>query len=139
MSVARPAAAALLVAGLLGTASCAADDAPVPVPTISAGPATAEVSPTPAPQPPAPRAVPVYYVADTPAGPRLYREFHQLTTADPGTDAVHEMLAGDIGLDPDYRSHWPPGAALRGPVTADAGRITVDLTGVGAAPPSAAL
>jgi hypothetical protein len=135
---ARPVATALLVVGLLGTASCAGGgDDPVPVPTISAGPPTAEPASTLAPN--APRAVPVYYVADTPAGPRLYREFHRIATADPGTDAVREMLAGDTGLDPDYRSYWPPGAALRGPVTDDGTRITVDLTGVGAAPPSAAL
>jgi hypothetical protein len=137
---ARPVATALLVVGLLGTASCAGgDDDPVPIPTISAGPSIAAATPSPAPQAIAPRAVPVYYVSDTPAGPRLYREFHQVATADPGTDAVREMLAGDTGHDPDYRSYWPPGAALRGPVTGDGGRITVDLTGVGAAPPSAAL
>jgi hypothetical protein len=136
---ARPVATALLVAGLLGTASCTGgDDDPVPVPTISAGPPTAAVTPAP-PTPAAPRAVPVYYLSDTPAGPRLYREFHQLTTADPGTDAVREMLTGGTALDPDYRGYWPSGAALRGPVTGDGGRITVDLTGVGAAPPSAAL
>jgi immunoglobulin-like protein involved in spore germination/sporulation and spore germination protein len=139
---ARPLAAALVAAGLLATAlgGCSgAPPDPVPVPTISAGPPTAPPTP-PAPAPAVPRAVPVYYVVpDTPAGPRLYREFHQLTTADPATDAVREMLAEHTGRDPDYRSYWTPGTALRGPVTATGGRITVDLTAVGAGPPDPAL
>ena len=114
---ARPLATALLAVGLLGAAGCTTEeDEPVPVPTISAGPPTTAVAPAPTQDPAALRAVPVYYVADTPVGPRLYREFHQLTTADPGTDAVREMLAG-AAVDPDYRSPWPAGAALRAPVT----------------------
>jgi hypothetical protein len=91
----------------------------------------------PAPASPAPaaaeRALPVYYVAETAAGPRLQREFHRLPAADPGTTAVREMLAHPTGTDPDYRNPWPAGAALRGPVASTADAITVDLT---AAPPS---
>lgn len=75
-----------------------------------------------------PRALPVYYVADTPAGFRLYREFHRVTTADPASDAVREMF-GDA-LDPDYGTYWPSGTALRAPVSAADGVITVDLSGV---------
>lgn len=73
-----------------------------------------------------PRALPVYFVADTPAGPRLYREFHRVRTADPGSDAVREMLRG--ALDPDYRTLWPTGTTLRAPVRAAAGVISVDLS-----------
>ena len=73
----------------------------------------------PAPASPAPaaaeRALPVYYVAQTAAGPRLQREFHRLPAADPGTAAVREMLAHPTGTDPDYRNPWPAGAALRAP------------------------
>jgi hypothetical protein len=128
---ARPLATALLAVGLLGAAGCTTEeDEPVPVPTISAGPPTTAVATAPTPDPAAVRAVPVYYVADTPVGPRLYREFHQLGTADPGTDAVREMLAG-APADPDYRSPWRAGTALRAPVTAEPGRVTVDLTGIG--------
>ena len=92
----------------------------------------------PAPAGPAPeaageRALPVYYVAQTAAGPRLQREFHRLPAADPGTAAVREMLAHPTGTDPDYRNPWPAGTALRGPVASSADAITVDLT---AAPPS---
>jgi Immunoglobulin-like domain of bacterial spore germination/Sporulation and spore germination len=91
----------------------------------------------PAPASPAPaageRALPVYYVAQTAAGPRLQREFHRLPAADPATAAVREMLAHPTGTDPDYRNPWPAGTTLRGPVASTADVITVDLT---AAPPS---
>ncbi len=114
------AAAVLLVAGIL----TACTDAPVspPVP-----PTPGSVS-TPAPGAPE-RALPVYYVADTAAGLRLYREFHRVPTADPPSDAVREMLARPTGIDPHYRSAWPPGTQLRTPVTAADGVITVDLGG----------
>jgi hypothetical protein len=69
----------------------------------------------------------VYFVAETASGPRLYREFHRVETADPASDAVREMFAGAI--DPDYRTPWPAGTGLRAPVGAAGGVITVDLTG----------
>jgi hypothetical protein len=78
-------------------------------------------------------ALPVYYVAETAAGFRLQREFHSVWTNDPGSAAVREMLAGPVGTDPDYRTHWPPGTALRTPVTRRADVIVVDLTGIGSA------
>ena len=92
-------------------------------------------SPTPAPTSAAAgeRALPVYYVAETAAGPRLQREFHRLPAADPATAAVRAMLARPTGSDPDYRNPWPAGTTLRGPVASTADAITVDLT---AAPPS---
>ncbi len=79
------------------------------------------------------RALPIYYVAQTPAGPRLQREFHRLPAGDPGSAAVRDMLAHPTGRDPDYRNTWPPGTSLRAPVTSTVDAITVDLT---AAPPS---
>jgi hypothetical protein len=92
-------------------------------------------SPTPAPTSAAAgeRALPVYYVAETAAGPRLQREFHRLPAADPATAAVRAMLARPTGTDPDYRNPWPAGTTLRGPVASTPDAITVDLT---AAPPS---
>ncbi len=73
------------------------------------------------------QALPVYYVALTSAGPRLQREFHRITTADPASDAVREMF--DVpAADPDYRSFWPAGTGLRSPVVVGADAITVDLT-----------
>src|SRR5690349_11806466 len=88
---------------------------------------------TPAPAASDERALPVYYVAETAAGPRLQREFHRLAAADPGTAAVREMLARPTGTDPDYRNPWPAGTTLRGPVASTADASTVALT---AAPPS---
>jgi hypothetical protein len=104
-----------------------------------AGTGSAQPTPKPADQaatslPAEPeRALPVYYVAETAAGPRLQREFHRLPAADPASAAVREMLARPTGADPDYRNPWPAGTTLRGPVTTTADAITVDLT---AAPPS---
>ena len=52
--------------------------------------------------------VAVYYVGDTPHGPRLYREFHKST----GTTALDAALADATSvqpLDPDYRTDWPAG------------------------------
>lgn len=49
-------------------------------------------------------AVAIYYVGDTPQGPRLYREFHPGTDADPLTSAMLGLGAG--ASDPDYRTSW---------------------------------
>ncbi|QJY46175.1 GerMN domain-containing protein [Pseudonocardia broussonetiae] len=107
----------LVVAGCAGPAvvAPAAPDAPTTAPTTTAAA-------------PPERALPVYFVAETDSGPRLYREFHRVATDDPASDAVREMLAG--ALDPDYRTPWPGGTALRAPVEVAGGVITVDLTGV---------
>ena len=64
-------------------------------------------------------ALPVYYVAETAAGPRLQREFHSVVTSDPASAAVREMLASPTGVDPDYRSllaarHGPAATRPRG-------------------------
>ncbi|NYE37825.1 hypothetical protein F4692_002958 [Nocardioides cavernae] len=74
------------------------------------------------------RLVPVYFVGDTPSGPRLYREFQR----GPGpmsaeTFAFDAALHGDA-LDPDYGSSWPAGTSLD---TYDFGAdlITVSITG----------
>jgi len=100
---------------------------------VMAGCAT---GPPSAPPPPVaePRALPGYYVAETGSGPRLYREFHRVPTADPASDAVREMLRGPV--DPDYRTLWPAGTSLRAPVTAADGVVTVDLTGKALGPVS---
>jgi hypothetical protein len=96
--------------------------APAPLPSSSAAPQASEGSRI---------ALPVYYVAETAAGPRLQREFHSVVTSDPASAAVHEMLASPTGVDPDYKSHWPPGTALRQPVRRDGRVIVVDLMAAG--------
>ena len=114
----------VVLVALLGGALAAGCATQRPVPGVPPGPSA---SPQPAPAPVAEaRALPGYYVVETAAGPRLFREFHRVMTADPGSDAVREMLRGP--QDPDYRTLWPAGTALRSPVTAADGLITVDLT-----------
>lgn len=102
----------------------------------SAGTPSETVPSTAAPAPPAAavsQAVPVYYVGDTTHGPRLYREFHQATTADP-LDAALQAAVGrgangqSVGpMDPDYRTDWPAMTDASG--TFDGDTITVDLSG----------
>jgi Immunoglobulin-like domain of bacterial spore germination/Sporulation and spore germination len=101
--------------------------APLPAPSAAPLPAPSAV-PGPVPSAGAERAVPVYYVAQTAAGPRLQREFHRVAGDDPPSAAVREMLAAPTGSDPDYRNPWPAGTALRAPVTRAGGTITVELS-----------
>jgi hypothetical protein len=53
-------------------------------------------------------AVGVYYVGDTPFGPRLYREFHQAVGATPLDAALADATSAQP-LDPEYRTDWPEG------------------------------
>ena len=73
-------------------------------------------------------AVAAYYVGDTPQGPRLYREFDQVTAADRLTGALARLQAQPA--DPDYRTPWPAdafsGVSFDG-VGKD-GLVTVSLT-----------
>lgn len=110
---------ALLAVSSLAAVVVGCATGPAPAPRAS------PVRPTAAAPAGEPRAVPGYYVADTPAGPRLYREFHRVATIDPASAAVREVLRGPV--DPDYRTPWPAGTALRSPVSAAGGVITVDL------------
>lgn len=118
--------AALLAGGC--TASTVGTGAPVVPP---AGPSvTAPPGESPATQ----QALPLYYVADTPAGPRLAREFRRLPVgADPGTAAVTALLAAPTGTVPGHRNTWPTGAAPAAPVTHADGVVTVDLNARAAA------
>ena len=73
-------------------------------------------------------AVPVYFVGDTPSGPRLYREFQRGTgPMSAETFALDAALRGR-SLDPDYGSLWPAGTRTGG-YFASEGEITVDLVG----------
>lgn len=96
---------------------------------VGTGVPAAPTSATPVPSPaPAARALPLYYVVDTPAGPRLAREFRRLAVDDdPGTTAVTALFAASTGSVPGHRSAWPTGG-LAGPVTHAGGVVTVDLT-----------
>src|SRR5439155_453517 len=77
--------------------------------------------------------VPVYYLGDTSAGIRLFREYHPVP-AD-GTDpvartraALQAMLTTGSPADPDYRTPW--GNARVASVRIEGDTVLVDLTGV---------
>jgi hypothetical protein len=86
-------------------------NSPSGIPTV---PPTDDGSPTPDPsdgtQTPGGDTftVGVYYVGDTPFGPRLYREFHQAVGAT-ALDAALVDATSAQPLDPDYRTDWPEG------------------------------
>jgi hypothetical protein len=57
---------------------------------------------------PARVAVPLYFVGDTPQGPRLFREFQQVEADNPVDEAL-AILAAGAANDPDYGSLLPGG------------------------------
>lgn len=76
-----------------------------PASTTSPSPtATATESATETPQ----QAVEVYYVGDTPDGPRLYSENRMVQATNPFEAAIAALE--QMPLDPDYRTYWPSGA-----------------------------
>lgn len=88
---------------------------------------TATSTPT-EPNPATSRAVPVYFVGDTPSGPRLYREFQRGTgPMSAETFALDAALSG-TSQDPDYRSLWPADA-VSGAYEMHEELITVTLEG----------
>ncbi|HYF72765.1 MAG TPA: hypothetical protein VD864_08075, partial [Nocardioides sp.] len=116
---ARTRLAALLSAtavGLAALAGCGSDDPVAEDPTPASG-STSDGGASDSPEPsetsePADDtvAVPVYFVGDTPQGVRLYREFRQVSSADPAAEALALLTSGDA-LDPDYRTLFPGGDA----------------------------
>lgn len=74
-------------------------------PTESTAPSPTESSSTPEDM----VTVPVYFVGDTPQGPRLYREFREVPADNPLEEAAALVTAGDT-LDPDYLTLFPGGA-----------------------------
>ena len=93
--------------------------------TKASDPASSDAAEEPSSDAPAATTtVPVYFVGDTPQGPRLYREFRQVGSDDPATEALDLMTAGDA-LDPDYRSLYPEGSFKDVEITGSA--ITVAL------------
>ena len=57
---------------------------------------------------PARVAAPIYFVGDTPQGPRLFREFQQVEADNPADEAL-AILSGGAANDPDYGSLLPGG------------------------------
>ncbi|MEZ0578961.1 GerMN domain-containing protein [Nocardioides sp. MH1] len=100
------------------------DDAPDhDTPVASSSPSTDST------EPPATAAAGIYYVAETPTGPRLYREFQAVgSTSDPAQKVLIALqrLTTDSGpRDPDYRTLWPARSFSSVQVADD--RVVVDL------------
>lgn len=118
----RPLLAALLATTVVVLAGCSTDDDPQASdpndkPTHSGKPSTSS-SPTDDPSAtqsgggtPSTVAAPLYFVGDTPRGPRLFREFQQVEADNPADEALALISAGDAS-DPDYRTLLP-GEQLR--------------------------
>ena len=83
---------------------------------------TPSASPTPADQ----VTVPVYFVGETPQGPRLFREFRQVEADNPLEEAAALMTAGDA-LDPDYGTLYPGGQFARVTFSEGAGAYVVEV------------
>lgn len=131
-------AALVLGAALVpALAACGDDTDPVaadPDPTESSAPTeeptddaseTATETPTESAPPAGTVTVPIYFVGDTPQGPRLFREFRKVEADNPLEEAAALMTAGDA-LDPDYRSAYPEGSFAG--VSYENGAFTVDLS-----------
>lgn len=110
----RGVAALLLAAAMATTLVACGEDDPV-AEDPSEVDATTEPSGGTEPSEPAEEApaeqvtVPVYFVGDTPEGPRLFREFRKVGSEDPLAEAAALLTAGDT-RDPDYRTAYPSGS-----------------------------
>jgi hypothetical protein len=109
--------AALLATTALVLGGCGTDDEPeASDPNGGSGstsqpesePATSAPATSEAASEPAQVAVPVYFVGETPIGPRLFREFRNVEADNPVDEALALLTAGDA-LDPDYSTLLPQG------------------------------
>ena len=127
---------AMLPLSVVMLAACGDDDEPSAQdpndsPSQSDKP-TQEQSPTEEPThttstvSPATVAVPIYFVGDTPQGPRLFREFRQVEADNPLAEAVALMTAGDAD-DPDYGTLYPDGSFASVEFSEGAGAIVVQV------------
>lgn len=73
-------------------------------------------------------AVPVYYVADQPGGPRLFREFHSAGHPEGEVAAALAQMLSAPAYDPDYRSLWPAGTTVES-IRRDGDTVEVWLSG----------
>jgi spore germination protein GerM len=128
--------AALIALALVTLAGCGnkpdttkASSSPSPAASQSPTTSTQATSPAATPQS---ETLPVYYVADQPRGPRLFREFRSVEvsgTSDRISAALKAALS-NLALDPDYRTDWPAGTSV---ISAEpsGSAIAVDLTNSG--------
>lgn len=136
LAVAATVAAVALATGLGGVDR--ADDGPGPA--ASATPAASEATEaasTPSQETSSPAApasgspVAVYYVGETPTGPRLFREF-RAPEGDGDDLAMAVGMATSVApLDPDYRMPWPQGTEATASYDESGGLLTVDVRNAG--------
>ncbi len=98
---------------------------PSPSPGLSPSPSDA-ASPSASATGVPSEAVAVYYIGQTPQGPRLYREFQPVPADDTLRAAVAAAVNGQ-SLDPDYGSGWPQSADTFLGATVEAGVIKVEV------------
>jgi hypothetical protein len=131
-------AASVAAFAMLGndTTPRATDPGTTTSPSASATePPTAPPTGTPSASPvrPPSAVVAVYYVGDTPDGPRLYREFRSAISDDLLTEAVSAAVgrAPDdrplAPLDPDYRSAWPSMTAAAARTVPDGDDVIIEI------------
>lgn len=106
------ATALALSAFVLVAAACSADPDTTPAADTASESPSDEPTETPTEEPtatasdPADTVVPVYFIGDSPNGPKLLREFRSVPADNPLMEAAALLVAGD-SLDPDYRTMWP--------------------------------
>ncbi len=113
--------------------------APEPAATATQSPDGASGTPEETPTEPEGRmqTLAVYYVGETPTGPRLFREFRRVAAGESDRARVEAALGASIegrALDPDYRSDWPTGTSVTGVrLDGPAGDevVEIDLAGAG--------
>jgi hypothetical protein len=116
-------AAAIVVLGAAGAVVLA--NRPADEPGVATDPTpSAPAEPTPSVIDTEPVSLPVYYLGDTPRGPRLYREFRSVQTADALSAAV-DLAVSESPSDPDYRTPWGEGVGATASYDGDV--LTVDL------------
>lgn len=114
----RTSLAALLATSVVVLAGCGTDTDPQASDPGDRPTKTAKPSRTPKPSDTPPSqsataepdrvAAPLYFVGDTPQGPRLFREFQQVEADNPADEALALISAGDAD-DPDYGTLLPGG------------------------------
>jgi hypothetical protein len=76
--------------------------------------------------------LPVYYVGDTPTGPRLYREFRAPTAEGGDPLAMAVRMALEVTPDdPDYRIPWPEGTTASATYDEPGELLTIDVANEG--------
>lgn len=93
--------------------------------TVAVTPVTPTESAPETSEPTGSSSVMVYFITETPVGPRLARELRTVS-GDARTGALQAMIDGPT--DPDYTSFWDPETSVLS-TSADAGVVTVELSG----------